>query len=69
MSPRQLTDIGAAFPGWRGWRTPAGDLAAREGGSLPACAQARGRTIAELKLAIACAILAAADGEDPPQPP
>jgi DNA-binding transcriptional ArsR family regulator len=60
MRPRPLPQIQAAYPHWRGWRTADGGLLAREGGSIPARAQARGRTLAELKLAISCAILAAA---------
>jgi hypothetical protein len=65
---RQLAEIGAAFPTWRGWQTPTGELAARKGGSTPIGVQARGRTIAELKLAIAFAIMAAANGGALPAP-
>jgi IclR helix-turn-helix domain len=53
-----LAAIGAVFPGWRAWRTRDGDLAAREGGSPPARAHARGESLAELTHAIETAITA-----------
>ncbi len=52
------TTIGAAFPGWRAWRTRDGELASREGGSPPQCAHARGESLAELTHAIEAVIKA-----------
>jgi hypothetical protein len=68
MMPPPLPEIQAAFPGWRGWRTAEGGLAARKGGSTPTGVQARGRTLAELKLAISFAILAASRGDSIERP-
>jgi hypothetical protein len=68
MMPRPLPEIRAAFPGWRGWRTAEGELAARKGGSTPIGVQARGHTVAELKLAISFAILVAAIHDAAPKP-
>ena len=52
------TAIHIAFPGWRGWRTRDGDLAARKGGSPPGVAHARGRSLPELLCGIEMVITA-----------
>jgi IclR helix-turn-helix domain len=51
-----LATITAAYPDWRFWCTPSGDLAARKGGTQPTGPQARGATPAELLRAIQDAI-------------
>jgi IclR helix-turn-helix domain len=63
VSLHQLLEIQVTHPGWRAWQTVEGEFAARKGGSTPIGVQARGRTVAELKLAISVAILAAANRE------
>jgi hypothetical protein len=66
MPVSRLAEIGVTYPGWRGWRTPEGEFAARKGGTAPPGVQARGQTLAELMGEIAAAVRADDDGSAPP---